>query len=167
MINRARTAIKRKELSAPVKELLALGVFEGKTVLDFGCGAGLDVIKLRELGYTVDGYDKFQQGWGILQDKNYDVVMCNYVLNVVELPEERQVILKQLRKLGSEVYVTVRTDHKSIRSTWQPYNDGWLTPIGTFQKIYSIQEFESEYSNMSKLYAKNNAYCTYKCTHTY
>ncbi len=57
-INRHRTAIKRYDLSKPVKQLLARGLLKkGDTFFDFGCGHGMDIEALENLGYQASGWD--------------------------------------------------------------------------------------------------------------
>ena len=57
-IERHRTAIKRYDLSKPVKIALDRGVILKKhTFFDYGCGHGMDVEALSGLGYEADGWD--------------------------------------------------------------------------------------------------------------
>src|SRR5690349_15761583 len=55
---RARTAINRTDLSKPVAQAIQDGVIiAARSVLDYGCGRGGDVARLRGLGYTTTGWD--------------------------------------------------------------------------------------------------------------
>jgi hypothetical protein len=57
-IARHRTAIKRYDLSKPVKLLLERGLFrKNETFFDYGCGHGMDVEALQNLGYQASGWD--------------------------------------------------------------------------------------------------------------
>lgn len=50
------TAIKRTDLSVPVRYLLQHGLLKGR-ILDFGCGFGYDTDELKRRGYDITGYD--------------------------------------------------------------------------------------------------------------
>jgi hypothetical protein len=55
---RHRTAIKRYDLSKPVKQLLERDLLrKGDPFFDFGCGHGMDVEALQQLGYQASGWD--------------------------------------------------------------------------------------------------------------
>ena len=62
-IRRHRTAIKRYDLSKPVKQLLERGLLKkGDTFFDFGCGHGMDIEALQNLGYQPsDGIRRFDR----------------------------------------------------------------------------------------------------------
>ena len=119
MPNRSHlTAIHRKSLSVPTKYLLNKGLLVGR-VLDFGCGHGFDCDLL-----GIDGYDPHWRDHDLVGE--YDTIICNYVLNVLE-ESEHQAILDRILGLlrdGGRAYITVRTDKKSL--------NGWTTR-GTYQ----------------------------------
>ncbi len=156
MTNRARTAIARQDFSKPYRRLLETGVLhEGITVLDYGCGRGYDVQRLQNFPGSVDvsltrlnirGYDPFQPGFNCPESLEmvYDVVTCNYVLNVIEDAQERLDVIRRLTELAPVVYITVRADAKAIKPNWTAYGDGYLTSAGTFQKFYDAEELISE-----------------------
>lgn len=101
----------RKWPSFPTKQLVARGLLQGK-VLDFGCGTGVDVAYLRQLGYEVSGYDPHYAP--DYPQAQFDTILCNYVLNVL-LPEEQVQVLmavSELLKPGGKAYFTVRRDIK-------------------------------------------------------
>lgn len=55
-IARHRTAIKRYDLSRPVKQVLERGLLrKADSFFDFGCGHGMDIEALRTLGYGAQG----------------------------------------------------------------------------------------------------------------
>ena len=57
LVERHRTAIKRYDLSKPVKLLMKHGLLkEGRSFFDYGCGRGMDVEGLESLGYEVGGW---------------------------------------------------------------------------------------------------------------
>jgi hypothetical protein len=57
-VARHRTAIKRYDFSKPVKQLLEHGLLRKKeTFFDYGCGHGMDIEALQNLGYQAAGWD--------------------------------------------------------------------------------------------------------------
>lgn len=102
----ARTAKERDSLSAPSQVLLERGELYGR-VLDFGCGRG-DLKKF--LDGDICQWDPF---WS--PDRpigQFDVVVCNYVLNVIPFPEHRNVLVDAMNfvRPGGKLFVTVRRD---------------------------------------------------------
>jgi len=118
------TAITRKTLSAPSAVLAYdLEVIpahdEGKDCLDFGCGKGQDA------GFLA--FDKYDPHFfPNLPDKKYDLILCNYVLNVVGESEGQEIInqIRSLLKPTGTAFITVRRDVKV---------DGF-TKKGTYQR---------------------------------
>lgn len=134
-----KTAISRNKHSKPYQILLKNQLDPNIKILDMGCGHGFDVDTLKSQGYNIEGYDKFQptrNNTELLKD-SYDLVTCNYVFNVIEDPKDREELLQQLKSLGKQVLISVRADRKAIKETWKPYQDGYITPINTFQKFYN------------------------------
>ena len=153
VIHREKTAITRNKLSRPMKKLYDDGKFDGKTVLDYGAGKGFDVEYLKDNGVNIDGFEPFASDkYREIPKEHYDVVTCNYVLNVIEDPQERLEVIEKMKALGDEVYITVRADMKCIKDTWKVYNDGYITPKHTFQKIYTEQSLIEEYANIQIIY---------------
>lgn len=134
-----KTALRRKELSKPMRELFKRDLLTGK-VLDFACGHGFDVKKLSELGLDIVGYDRYNVAFSDTQTlhKRYDVVTCNYMFNVIPDLEEHSKMIDLLRSLSDNVYITVRTDVKAIKETWRWDNvsKGYWTTRGSFQRFY-------------------------------
>ena len=87
-VERRRTAIKRYDLSKPVKLLLERGLLKKQnSFFDYGCGHGMDIKALAGLGYSAAGWDPaFLPNAPKLES---DVVNLGYVLNVIESPLER------------------------------------------------------------------------------
>jgi hypothetical protein len=119
------TAIKRRNLSAPAnwlylnRHLPFPGMPNYYSILDYGCGRGDDVRHLTELGYDARGYDPHwgpeAEPWFEWPGVRFDVVLCTYVLNVVEPGPNRYHILDALRrcvKPEGRIFVTVRRDIK-------------------------------------------------------
>lgn len=147
-VKRGNTAIKRSSHSVPYKAHLKAGRLEGKRVLDYGCGRGFDVIECQNKGLDVQGFDRFQQGWDSLPEGEFDVITCNYVLNVIECPEERKAVIEEIKGLAKVAYITVRSDVKSIKESWEPMNDGYYTSNKTFQKIYTVDSLKAEFGDV-------------------
>lgn len=135
-----KTAMHRTSLSAPVKWLLEKGyLITGNSVLDFGCGHGRDVLELRKLGFYADGYDPHWKPAEDLLLKQYNTVLCTYVLNVVEEQEEIE-ILRKLEKLGKVIFITVRRD---LPKLGLPGKDCWQRWVDLPQGYRSIRKTAS------------------------
>lgn len=113
-----RTAIRRNKMSAPTRWLMEEGylgepVYK-KPILDFGCGKGDDVRGLKAEGYDVFGYDPNHEPFKQEPPHyNYNIVLCNYVLNVTMDDEEmKDVMFAAYARLkeGGVAYFTVRRD---------------------------------------------------------
>jgi 2-polyprenyl-3-methyl-5-hydroxy-6-metoxy-1,4-benzoquinol methylase len=89
-----------------MRELDTRNLLRGR-VLDLGCGHGFDADYLK-----IDGYDPYHRP--VLGKGKYDVITCNYVLNVISAWERKQVLahIKQLLKKNGTAYITVRRDIK-------------------------------------------------------
>ena len=142
VVERHRTAIKRYDLSKPVKIALDRGVILKKhTVFDYGCGHGMDVEALSGLGFDADGWDPAFRPDAPKQKA--DVVNLGYVLNVIEEPAERIDALRGAFALAnralivSTLVVGQETDAHS-----RPFRDGFITKASTFQKFYAPGELE-------------------------
>jgi len=127
------TAIKRTTMSVPMKWLVDNGhVSESDYGLDYGCGKGFDADALR-----FDGWDPNHRPDTPLDEIGYEVVTCNYVLNVIEDPAVRLECEKKVISLlepTGRAYLSVRNDKKELkgktsRGTWQgvvePQLKGW------------------------------------------
>ena len=142
-VQRHRTAIKRYDLSKPVKELLERGLLKtGDTFFDFGCGHGMDVEALRNLGYQAAGWDPAFRANA--PKSSAAIVNLGYVLNVIEEPAERIVTLREAYSLTERVLIvsTLAVGQETDAHS-RPYQDGFLTKINTFQKFYAPGELES------------------------
>ena len=140
---RHRTAIKRYDLSKPVKQLLELGLLRKNDALfDFGCGHGMDVEALQNLGYQAAGWDPaFRPN---TPKTRAAVVNLGYVLNVIEEPRERIATLREAYSLAERaLLVSTMASGQETDSHSRPYRDGFLTKTNTFQKFYAPGELES------------------------
>ena len=124
-MNPHKTAITRTKLSRPA--LLIQNFLTDLPIVDYGAGKCGDTLRLRELGYNIEPYDKYNSLMDTLPSLNNKQVMCIYVLNTILEPERREV-LEDLKK-ASNVFIAVRVDQ--VKGT--PYQDGVITNKGTFQ----------------------------------
>jgi hypothetical protein len=142
VVERHKTALRRYELSKPVKSLLEYGVLRsGTSFFDYGCGQGSDVKGLQALGYQADGWDPvFRPD---VPKREADVVNLGYVVNVIEDPAERIEALVDSYRHSKRVLVVSALITETVdtnRAT--QYRDGVLTRWNTFQKFYDQQELQ-------------------------
>ena len=142
-IERHRTAIKRYDLSKPVKVLLECGLLRKKdTFFDYGCGHGMDIEGLSHLGYQASGWDPCFKPNAAKTPAS--VVNLGYVLNVIEEPEERLTALREAYSLSERVLlVSSMVVGQENSAHTRPYRDGYLTKTNTFQKFYLPGELET------------------------
>ena len=144
LYNPFTTAIKRKTISRPLRELINLGYFSlGDEVLDYGCGFGYDgnYLKLllnRDKVFLYDEYNSIYKDTSLLE-RFYDKVVCFYVFNVIPSLVEHDWVLNLLKSLSKELFIAVRSDEiKSVKSSWE-WDDnarGYWTTRNTFQRFY-------------------------------
>lgn len=142
-VARHRTAIKRYDLSKPVKQLLERGLLrKNETFFDYGCGYGMDIEALGSLGYQASGWDPaFRPSEPKVAA---DVVNLGYVLNVIEEPVERATALREAYALAERtLIVSTLAAGQETDAHSRPYRDGYLTKVKTFQKFYMPGELES------------------------
>lgn len=103
------TAIERQNLSFPASFLQKENLLHGE-ILDFGCGIGKDVQILSKQNIDIVGYDPHY--FPDYPSKQFDTILCFYVLNVL-LPEEQINVLMNISeklKEGGKAYFAVRRD---------------------------------------------------------
>jgi DNA phosphorothioation-associated putative methyltransferase len=139
-IARHRTAIRRGDLSKPVRTAVEDQLITDKTtVLDYGCGQGDDVRYLATLGVRCIGWDPRYHPKTTLCCS--DVVNLGYVVNVIEDAEERANVLKSAWEYAQQtLIVSARVDGDPGTHGGGPFRDGCLTKIGTFQKFFQQGE---------------------------
>jgi DNA phosphorothioation-associated putative methyltransferase len=139
----ARTAINRTALSRPVTQALQDSVLgPGRSLLDYGCGHGGDVTRLRKLGYSASGWDPAFAPDEPLEPA--DIVNLGYVVNVIESATERAGTLRSAWALArSALVVAARLDWEARGPDSRPFNDGVITARGTFQKFYTQYELKT------------------------
>lgn len=140
--NAWKTAIGRTEYSAPCRYLIRHDFIDliNDRVLDFGCGRGFDAINGMMEKYDPHFFPKMPEG-------KFDVVMCNYVINVLPKSCEATVLKQIFDKLkkGGNAYITVRRNLKK---------EGY-TATGTYQRIV--------YLDFPKVF-EDNDFCIYAKT---
>jgi DNA phosphorothioation-associated putative methyltransferase len=152
-----RTAMARKTPSLGLKtaqrfNLLHTARGERGVILDYGCGRGDDVSFLNTLGFDATGYDPNlpdDHYYALLSMPPvargcYDLVLCTFVLNVVEDHAVRRFIVRDAFEYvapGGALLVTVRHEGDAKPTpAWTRKGDGWLTSAGTFQKFWGPDE---------------------------
>ena len=92
-MNSHKTAISRKTGSRPLRDMIKRGHIKGR-VIDYGCGKGADIEYMKNHGINVCGYDP----WFFKDECKglFDVVFCNYVINVVNNEENRKQLIHSL-----------------------------------------------------------------------
>lgn len=142
-----KTAMSRTTLPAPTKWLQVNGLLQGN-FLDFGCGKchKLNKGELSEVCDSVDSYDPFYRPDGI-NHREYETIVCNYVLNVIPDKKERKNVLWDIVNLLStfgKAFVTVRNDKRKLKG---------YTKIGTWQgKVRIPKEFPHAVINETSSY---------------
>ena len=140
MIARERTAIRRSDLSKPIRRAVQDGLISSATqVFDYGCGYGDDIRHLQETGINACGWDPAHRANGTIQAAH--VVNLGYVVNVIESPKERAESLRNAWEHARKVLIIaarLKADHDTTGIA--EYEDGCLTQRSTFQKFYEQHE---------------------------
>ena len=139
-IQRHLAALERQGLSAPIRSLLRFGLIDERaSVFDYGCGRGSDVEGLNAAGIDAKGWDPhFAPDTPKVMA---DVVNLGFVLNVIEDPAERVEALRDAFSLARTcLAVAVITGTSARLHLSRPYEDGFVTSRGTFQKLYRTDE---------------------------
>ena len=138
-IARNRTAIHRPELSRPIRAALDDDrIHTGTSVLDYGCGHGDDIRRLKAKGIACEGWDPSHRPNGKLDSK--DVVNLGYVLNVIERAAERTETIRSAWQLAKQLLIVSARLTFEAKGNLTPFADGFLTASSTFQKYYEQQE---------------------------
>ena len=147
-IKRHRTAINRSGFSLPIRKALEGGLITKSTsFLDYGCGKGEDVHRLHKIGIQAIGWDPiFKPDTKLVP---MDIVNLGYVLNVIENPRERLLVLKKAWKFArTTLLVSARTNLEKI-SFKNKYQDGYLTEHNTFQKFFAQDDGTSDFISVN------------------
>lgn len=141
-IERHKAALKRNELSRPVRIALETDLFAKETTFfDYGCGYGGDVQRIGDRGIDSSGWDPYYSPDTPL--KPADVVNLGYVINVIEDMAERRKALIEAWDLTQKVLIVsaqVLVDDR--RRGLVAYGDGIITNRNTFQKYYEQEELK-------------------------
>ncbi len=142
LIERHKAALKRSELSRPVRVALEADLFTpGATFFDYGCGCGEDVKRIAELGYDSSGWDPYYRPDA--QTKSADIVNLGYIINVIEdMVERREVLLNAWELTQQVLIVSAQVLVDDRRRGLIAYGDGVVTNRNTFQKYYEQEELK-------------------------
>ena len=133
------TAIARSKISRPTRELISSGrIPKGASVLNHGRGrADADAAALASAAAEDAEYDPSHAPHPEALERRYDVVVSNYVLNVLPAEIRKHAWEDIARTTGGVAYITVRsTGDKSIYAG-KKYKDGYRMARGTFQKPFT------------------------------
>ena len=140
-ISRHKTAIKRPDISRPIRLALEHGLLNTLTTFfDYGCGYGDDINRLSEQGISSTGWDPIY--YPDHERKQADVVNLGYVVNVIEDAVERASVLREAAALAQKLLIVSARLSIEIKSAGlqSSYGDGYVTSRGTFQKFYEQHE---------------------------
>ena len=160
------TALTRTSLSVPMRELMNLCLFDlDSKCIDIGCGKGQDVEFLKYLGIDIVGYDRYNPNFkdDKLLESKYETVTCSYVFNVIYDLQEHKELLNKIKLLGNNIYISVRSDKKAIKDTWEyiEENDCWRTPKNTYQRFYT-EEMINTYFGQAEYIINNGSLKLFK-----
>jgi hypothetical protein len=154
-----RTAIARKGVSAPMREIVAsLPALKGKSILHYGEGRAFeDTALLSSIGtcipYEPNSPDEFVSDRFILNDY-YSVGISVYVFNTLP-PVVRRAAWKQFMDCVGIAIWAVRAD--KVYGT--PSEDGVVTKAGTFQKSYDVESAMAEWPDAT-IFQYNSSFIT-------
>jgi hypothetical protein len=141
--NAHKTAISRNRgLSVPLRILMCerpASFTFNEAVLDYGCGRGEDADALKFNKYDPHFFPNMPEG-------QFDTVVCIYVLNVLPIDKQDELVAKILAKVktGGKAYITVRRDVKKEGLTFK----------GTYQRNVTL--------NYPIVAEKKGQYCIYE-----
>lgn len=167
--NHHRTALgKSNGTTSPTKEFIKWLEYNPDikrkihTVLDFGCGKGRDEDTLKSEFPFYIGYDPHKDfGYATNQQilgNFYDLVVCNYVLNVI-VKIDREIVIQNLLKFlkdNTVVLIGVRHDKYEAKDNWIRFQDGFITTRPTFQHFFTKKEIYNIFSNETLITPLNN-----------
>ena len=142
LIERHKAALKRSNLSRPVRVAVEADLFQlGTTFFDYGCGQGEDIKQIRNLGYASSGWDPYYQPDSELETA--DIVNLGYIVNVIEdIAERRQALIKSWELTRKVLIVSAQVLVDDRRRGLVAYGDGIVTNRNTFQKYYEQEELK-------------------------
>lgn len=142
LIERHKAALKRSELSRPVRIAKDADLFkEGTTFFDYGCGCGEDVKQIASQGYSSSGWDPYYRPDAQLEAA--DIVNLGYIINVIEdIAERRQALIRAWELTRRVLIVSAQVLVDDRRRGLVAYGDGIVTNRNTFQKYYEQEELK-------------------------
>lgn len=142
IIERHKAALKRSELSRPVRIAVEANLFKpGKTFFDYGCGYGEDIRQIGHLGFISSGWDPYYRPDAEI--KSADIVNLGYIINVIEdIAERRQALIKAWELTREVLIVSAQVLVDDRRRGLVAYGDGIVTNRNTFQKYYEQEELK-------------------------
>ncbi len=142
LIERHKAALKRSELSRPVRIAVEADLFKpGKTFFDYGCGYGGDIRQIENLGHTSSGWDPYYRPDAEIESA--DIVNLGYIINVIEdIAERRQALIKAWELTREVLIVSAQVLVDDRRRGLVAYGDGVVTNRNTFQKYYEQEELK-------------------------
>lgn len=142
-VQRHKTAIRRTEYSRPIRLALETGLIRTDvSILDYGCGHGDDLRRLKRAGFNCSGWDPHFRPDP--PPEPADIVSLAFVLNVIEEPQERAEVLRRAWELTEKVLlVGTRPTSEARSEAGTSFRDGILTERGTFQRFFEQTELRS------------------------
>ena len=142
-VARHLTALKRSQLSRPIRLALADSIIKSETVvLDYGCGQGDDARFLQEQGVSCTGWDPFFSQ--SCPRCPAEIVNLGYVVNVIEDSGEREDALRTAWSLSQRaLIISARLTVECDPDEDGRFGDGYLTSRGTFQKLFEQNELRT------------------------
>ena len=142
LIERHKAALKRSELSRPVRIAVEADLFKPETTFfDYGCGYGEDIRQIENLGYTSSGWDPYYRPHAEIESA--DIVNLGYIINVIEdIAERRQALIKAWELTREVLIVSAQVLVEDRRRGLVAYGDGVVTNRNTFQKYYEQEELK-------------------------
>lgn len=141
-----RTAISRKAVSRPTRTLISSGrIPKGASVLNHGSGrAPADAAALAAAAAEYAEYDPNHAPNPDALSRRYDVVVSNYVLNVLP-PDIRKLAWQDIaRTTGGTAYITVRSTGDKAIYKGKKFKDGYKMATGSFQKPFTAADLKKE-----------------------
>ena len=144
--------------------LLNKNLLRGK-ILDYACGFGSDAKLLQQIGYDIQGYDRYnpKHSNNHLLKGRYDTVTCLFMFNTIPSFCEHRWQLNSLEALSNNIYIAVRADNLAVNKKWD-YEDryeGWITSINSFQRFYDEDMVERYFGEVEYI-ANNNSMKLFK-----
>jgi 2-polyprenyl-3-methyl-5-hydroxy-6-metoxy-1,4-benzoquinol methylase len=106
-----------------IKQLKRAGLAQNHAILDYGCGSGHFVDRLKKSGFDSFGYDAYSDDFSSpeLLQRNYDVVTTYDVIEHVDDPREFLVEMQKLLRPGGLLLIgTPNGAAVSIKENWLP-----------------------------------------------